>query len=523
MIIALLGVLKAGRYGVPLDPSHPDARNSLILEETQPDILITNDEEAQRASKLAPHFTQLLNMDDLPTDTADTTPDLDISPNSLAFVLFTSGTTGHPKGVLITHRQLMHLVMYHTNTRNICADDRLSSLTRCHHIGGIADVFRALLNGAALYPYDLRTQTMGDLIKWLIEERITILHCVPTIFRLLVPLLPQEETLPNLRLLHLGGEPVTKRDIELYQARFSKNCILVNNFGSSETGPLGQYFVDKDTKIPGNIVPVHLRVEDKEIFLVDESTMPDENGVIGEIAVRSQYMSPGYWSKSDQGNAKHFVEDANTSRTFLTGDFGKMGSDGMLVYVGRKDNQVNIRGFRVDLTEIEANIRNLGVCQDVAVLAQQLGEEESRLVAYVVLTQDLMQSDHDLRSKLLNILPSYMIPAEFIFLESLPRTASGKVDRLALPSNGQDRVLENTRDVAPRNDLERELTKVCENLLEVNVLGIQNSFWDLGGDSMFAIQLSNRIYTTWGTRLTIGNIFEHPTVEELAAFISSRI
>jgi acyl-coenzyme A synthetase/AMP-(fatty) acid ligase len=297
----------------------------------------------------------------------------------------------------------------------------------------------------------------------------------------------------------------------------------VNNFGSSETGPLGQYFVDKDTKIPGNIVPVHLRVEDKEIFLVDESTMPDENGVIGEIAVRSQYMSPGYWSKSDQGNAKHFVEDANTSRTFLTGDFGKMGSDGMLVYVGRKDNQVNIRGFRVDLTEIEANIRNLGVCQDVAVLAQQLGEEESRLVAYVVLTQDLMQSDHDLRSKLLNILPSYMIPTEFIFLESLPRTASGKVDRLALPSNGQDRVLENTRDVAPRNDLERELTKVCENLLEVNALGIQNSFWDLGGDSMFAIQLSNRICTTWGTRLTIGNIFEHPTVEELAAFISSRI
>ena len=147
-------------------------------------------------------------------------------------------------------------------------------------------------------------------------------------------------------------------------------------------------------------MPIHLRVEDKEIFLVDESTMPDGNGVIGEIAVRSRYMSPGYWSKSDQGNAKNFVEDANTSRTFLTGDFGKMGSDGMLVYVGRKDNQVNIRGFRVDLTEIEANIRNLGVCQDVAVLAQQLGEEESRLVAYVVLTQDLMQSDHDLRSKL---------------------------------------------------------------------------------------------------------------------------
>lgn len=520
MIIALLGVLKAGRYCVPLDPSHPDVRNSLILEETQPDLLITNDEGAHKAKELAPNFTQLLNMDELPTGSDEPTPDLVIPPNSLAFVLFTSGTTGHPKGVVITHRLLMHLVMYHTNTRNICAEDRLSSLTRCHHIGGIADVFRALLNGAALYPYDLRTRTMGDLIKWLIEERITILHCVPTIFRTLIHLLPQEETLPNLRLIHLGGEPVTKRDIELYRARFSNGCILVNNFGSSETGPLGQYFVNKETQIPGNIVPIHLEVEDKEIFLVDKSTLPDDNRVIGEIAVRSQYISPGYWSKTDHSNVRRFIEEANTSRTFLTGDLGQMGPDGMLVYMGRKDNQVNIRGFRVDLTEIEANIRNLHVCKDVAVLTRQSEREELRIVAYVVPVQDLMPSARVLRSNLSSLMPSYMLPTEIFFLESLPRTTTGKVDRLALPSKSQERFLENIKHIEPRNELEQELAQLWKELLDLSIVGIQNKFLDLGGDSLFVIRLSNRINNLLEIRLSIAEIFAHPTVEELAELIS---
>jgi amino acid adenylation domain-containing protein len=520
MIIALLGVLKAGRYSVPLDPSHPNKRNSLILEETQVDLLITNDEEIHRVSKLAPSSTRLLNIDDMRAGSDVATPDIEIPPDALAFVLYTSGTTGHPKGVVITHRFLMHLVMYHTNTRHISAKDRLSALTRCHHIGGIADVFRTLLNGAALYPYDLRTQTINKVIKWLVEERITILHCVPTIFRTLVHALPEEETLPDLRLLHLGGEPVTRRDIELYQARFSNNCILVNNLGSSETGPLGQYFVDKETQIQGDIVPVHLGVEDKEIFLVDESAMPVGNGVIGEIAVKSQYMSPGYWSKSDQVNTRSFVEEGNASRTFLTGDLGRIGSDGMLVYVGRKDNQVNVRGFRVDLTEIEANIRNLGVCKDVAVLAQTSEQGESRIVTYAVPMQGLTPSASTLRSKLSSMIPSYMIPAEFIFLESFPKTASGKVDRLALPSEGLDCLTESADHIAPRDELERELAQLWEELLNKSVVGIKDRFLDLGGDSMFVFRLLNRMEERWGIELSINDIFDYPTVEELGALIS---
>lgn len=519
MIIALLGVLKAGRYCVPLDPSHPVSRTKRIVEEVQPEILITNHDGVEKTHALALTGTKILNIEEHPFDSNETTLDLPILPKSLAFVLFTSGTTGHPKGVMITHQFLMHLVMYHTNTRYICSEDRFSSLTRCHHIGGIADVFRALLNGAGLFPYDLRNQAMRDLVTWLIDKRITTLHCVPTIFRMVIDVLPPNEPLPYLRLLHLGGEPVTKRDVELYKERFSDHCVLVNNFGSSETGPLGQYFVTKQTQMSDNIVPIHLEVEDKEIFLANKTTATNGNGVIGEIAVRSQYLSPGYWEKSDQDPARRFTEQADTTRTFFTGDLGQIESGGVILYKGRKDQQVKIRGFRVDLIEIEANIRNLMVCKDVAVLTRTSDQDGLQLVAYIVPGQDSMSDASLLRSQLSNLLPGYMVPEEVFFLESLPRTATGKVDRQVLSKEAQGRDRETIECIAPQNDLEEGLIKIWKDLLNVPTIGTRNRFMDLGGNSLIATRVANQIYDWLDIRLSIGDILAHQTVEELATHI----
>ncbi len=522
MIVALLGVLKAGHFSVPLDPSHPAGRNAMIVQEVQPDLLLTNHQGAEHSEALALHVTNILNIEEIPNGTNETNLDGPNLPRSLAFVLFTSGTTGAPKGVVITHQLLMHLVMYHTNTRQICSDDRFSSLTRCHHIGGIADVFRALLNGAGLFPYDLRIQTVGELIEWLIDRHITILHCVPTIFRMLMDQLPSGELLPSLRLIHLGGEPVTKRDVELYQERFSGHCLLVNNFGSSETGPLGQYFVTKNTKLSHTIVPIHLKVEDKEIFLVNRTPLPDGQGEVGEIAVRSQYLSPGYWEKSDNDPVERFVDKRNRFRTFLTGDLGQMGPDGLILYKGRKDHQVNLRGFRVDLIEVEARIRNITDCKDVAVVAGVSVEEEVQLVAYLVSKQDIEPEVTVLRKRLSDILPGYMIPEEFYFLDQFPRTATGKVDRQALSVEYQDRKNPPIECVAPQNELEEGLVQLWKDLLNVPSLGTRNKFIDLGGNSLIATRLSNRIEGWLGIRLTIGDILAHPTIEELSQYILDR-
>ncbi|MDA9983079.1 AMP-binding protein [Gammaproteobacteria bacterium] len=437
MVTAILGVLKAGRCCIPLDPSNPETRNRLIFGEVRPDIIVTNERGMQSANTLAGNSARVLDVADLggTPDGADSCTSL--PPGAVAFVLFTSGSTGQPKGVMVTQRQLMHMVRYHSNTRRISSDERLIALTRCHHIGGIADMFRALLNGAVLYPYDLRTQSFNVLINSLIDDRITMIHCVPTIFRALVKLLPKEEQLPNLRLIHLGGEPVTRSDVELFKAQFSSGCKLVNNFGSSETGPLGQFFVDNQTRLEGEIVPVHLGIEGKEIFLVNETPAWDGDGSIGEIVVRSRYMSAGYWSDTDAASATHLLDGCDALRTIQTGDLAQVKRNGVMVYLGRKDWQANISGNRVDLIEIEEIIRRSGRCEDVAVAVQQSAQGETRLVAYCVANPSVSPTAKVLRRQLADDVPNYMIPAEFIFLDELPRTSTGKIDRLALISGNK--------------------------------------------------------------------------------------
>ena len=187
--------------------------------------------------------------------------------------------------------------------------------------------------------------------------------------------------------------------------------------------------------------------------------------------------------------------------------------------MGRKDLQANIRGYRVDVTEIEANIRNLGLCEDVAVLVRQSKRGESRLVAYVVSMNGVPPSASIYRSELSSVIPSYMIPAEFIFLKCLPRTSTGKVDRKSLPYRVQDDFGKKTKQIAPRNEIERELTRMLKELMNANVVGIKDNIFDLGGDSMLAARLSIRLKEKCGVKLSITDIFNHPSIEQLASLI----
>lgn len=518
-IVALLGVLKAGGFCVCLDPATAAARNRRLLEEVQPPLLITDEETACQAADIARSTTRIVSLEEWLAVAPAPAVFPDLPAGSLAVVSFTSGSTGQPKGVLLTHRFLLHLVMCHTNSRCISSDDRLSALTRCHHIAGLSDAFRALLNGATLLPYDLSSQTSGGLVPWLIEERVTILHCVPSLFRVVVDLLPPGETLPSLRLIHLGGESVTRRDVELYRARFSDDCILVNNLGSSETGPLGESFLDKTTPVRGELVPVVMGVEDKDIFLVDETGSPVRDGAVGEIAVRSRYISPGYWSDPVRADPGCLPAAGSPERTFLTGDLGRCGDDGLLTYVGRKDNRVKIRGYRVDLTEVEASMRNAGVCADVAVLARPSAQAEMQLVAFVVPRSDGLSSARPLRAILREHLPSYMVPTEVVMLAALPLTSTGKVDRQALAAGKVEPGRHCGEGVSPRDEYEGELLQMWETLLGVSVKSVRESFLDVGGSSLLVLQLSWRMEQQWGVRVSMSAIFDHPTIEDLAGLV----
>ena len=334
MIAAILGVLKAGKIYVPLDSSHPEASLSRILDDTGASLIVTDEKNITRAKALAGSARRSINIDSLDSSLSDENINMPISPDAPAYILYTSGSTAQPKGVLQNHRNTLHNIMNYTNAFHVCADDRLTLLHSSSFIMSTVDIFCALLNGAAVYPFDPRAEGIVRLAKWLIQEEITIYNWTATAFRVFAGALDRKDKLVNLRLIVLGGEPVTHRDVALYENCFAPDCILVNRLGSTETGNFRLYFVNKETEINRGIVPAGYAVEDKEVLLLDASGNELGFNEVGEIAVRSRYLALGYWRQPALTDAV-FLPDPKESETkrYLTGDLGLMRPDGCLEYI----------------------------------------------------------------------------------------------------------------------------------------------------------------------------------------------
>jgi amino acid adenylation domain-containing protein len=347
-IIAILGILKAGKIYVPLDPSYPQARMTYMLEDSQAGLIVTNNKNLSLAASLATHrATQnvcpVLNINEIDTSLSTENLGLSIPPDTNAYLIYTSGSTGQPKGVVHTHRNALHKIRGYTNHCHICADDRLLLLASFSFSSSTATIFGALLNGAAVFPFNVKEQGLTRLAGWLIQEEITIYHSVATSFRHFIGTLTGEETFPKLRLIRLGSETIYKQDVELYRRHFPQDCILYVGMSTTETGSVCRYFVDKETEITDNVVPAGHAVEGMEILLLDDEGQTVGLNQVGEIAVRSRCLSPGYWRRPDLTRAKFLPDpEGGDKRIYLTGDLGRMRPDGCLEHLGRKDFQVKI-------------------------------------------------------------------------------------------------------------------------------------------------------------------------------------
>ena len=390
MITGMLGTLKAGKIYVPLDPSFPVARTIYMVQDAGAQCIVTDDAPLHLAHRLAQHGQHVLNIDALDTCLSSANPGLSLSPDTLASILYTSGTSGAPKGVIQNHRNMLHLIMTYTNDYHICTDDRLSHLNSCTFNATVREVFGALLNGAMVLAFHLKEQGLAPLADWMIQEGITIYYSVPTVFRHFVRTLTGTETFPRLRLIRLGGEPVSKHNVELFKARFSQDCLFVNALASSETATTRQYFIDQATSITGSVVPVGYAVQDQETLLLDETGKEVGMEQIGEIAVKSRYLALGYWRKPDltQAAFREVPEEKHT-RIYRTGDLGLMRPNGCLEYCGRKDFQMKIRGHRIELEEIELVLLAHEAIKEAVVVAGEAFEGEQRLVAYLVVHGEL--------------------------------------------------------------------------------------------------------------------------------------
>ncbi len=523
-IAAILGVLKAGKFYVPLDPSYPRARLSFVLEDSQTALILTSNKDLTLAGQLAQSERQLINTDELDSGISDENIGSSIAPDALAYIIYTSGSTGQPKGVLQNHRNVLHKIMMSTNDYHLCPDDRRTLLYSPTSSGSVWEIFGAMLNGGSLHPFDVGEEGIANLGKWLIREEITYYGSVPTLFRHMVSTFTGEERFPRLRLVNLGGDLVSQRDVKLYKEHFSEDCMLVTTLAATETGTFRRYFIDKETEITDSFVPAGYPVEDKDVLLLDEQGQRVDVNQVGEIVVRGRYMSPGYWRRPELTRAR-FLPDPEGGDTSLyhTGDLGRMLPDGCLVYMGREDSQVKVRGNRVEIAEIEMALLGLDRIKEAVVIQREDEPGDQCLVAYMVPTSQPAPPISALRRALTQALPGYMVPSAFVMLDALPLTPAGKVDRRVLPKPDRARPELESPFCAPRTPVEKELAEIWSGVLALAQVGIHDNFLDLGGHSLLATQLISRVVRTFQVELPVRDLFESPTVAEMAAVITQNL
>ena len=520
IVIAMLGALKAGKIYVPLDPAYPHTRLDYMLQDLQTGLIVTNDKNIPLAKELAGNQCQLMNIDRLDTRISDENPNLSIPPEAFVNIYYTSGSTGQPKGVVHNHRNLLYNCMRNTNDFHICWDDRLTFITSCSFGASLSDIFPSILNGACLFPFDLKAEGLDGLAEWMVHEGITICQFLPTVFRHFVSTLSGEEDLSKLRLIRMTGESVRKQDVELYKRHFSPKCLLVNSWGATETSLFRPYFIDKDTEINGNNVPIGYADENKEILLLDSEGEKVGPNQIGEIVVRSRYLAPEYWRLPDHTQAT-FLPDPHggPERIYHIGDTGLVLPNGCLIHLGRKDFQMKIRGYRIEVSEIEAALLRLENVKEVAVVARDNEHNEQYLVAYIVPAEEPAPTITALHRFLARDLPDYMIPSAFVALDELPLTATGKLNRLALPAPDMTRPKLGVEFVAPRDKLESKLARIWEEILGMDSIGVRDSFLELGGNSILAARLFSQIRKMSGQELGLSTILHLPTIEKQASLI----
>ncbi|HSK28429.1 MAG TPA: non-ribosomal peptide synthetase [Candidatus Limnocylindria bacterium] len=520
VVAAILGALKAGKFYVPLDPSLPFSRSKLILDDAQAETVITNTRYLPLAKTLVQSPGRLLNVDDI-ENFPDADPPVRARPGDLCWIIYTSGSTGIPKGVTQNHRNVLHFMMNYTNGLHIGSEDRLTLLYSFSVNGGAHDIFAALFNGAAICPYDLKEEGFAGLGRWLSDQNITIYHSVPTVFRQFADSLTGGEEFPSIRIVRLGGEPVYRRDVNLFKKYFSSDCILVNRLGSSETGSLRMFFLDKATEVRSNLVPVGFVVADNDVLLLDDAGA-EVAGDEGEIAVRTRYVSPGYWRRPELTAASFLRDPADeTKKIYRTGDLGRLLPDGCLLHLGRRDFFVKIRGYRVELEEIEMTLLEVPGLKECVVAALNNNSGDERLVAYVVPKTAPGPNVSEMRRFLKDRLPDYMIPAAFVFLDALPLTDTLKVDRKALPKPAGLRPEIGATYTPPRNAIEEGLARIWAEVLEIDLVGIHDNFFDLGGHSLAATRIISRVVKAFPSQLSLQSLFDAPTVAEMAEVIAS--
>lgn len=511
-VAATLGILKAGKSYVPLDPTHQAERSQDLLVFAEATLLITDSEHANIATRIMSDSTKVIDMTTIGADDAGTLPST--GPSDAAYIFFTSGSTGKPKGVVDSHRNVLHNIYRYSSALRITADDQLTMIQSPTFSGTVSSLFCALLNGAVLLPFDVRKHGFAALGEWLITARATIYHSVPSIYRGVLEAVPDQ---PHIRVVRLEGDGAARQDLELFGRCFSSTAILAHGLGATETGLSCQYRMQADARFDGDRLPIGTPLPDMDVRIMGADGEPVPQGEIGELEVRSEFLATGYWRAPELTQERFVPIGDGRVRAYRSGDLGRVDEQGLFVHLGRKDLEHKISGQWVNIGEVENALRAIGAFAQVLAITRQDGTEDPRLVAYVVLKEGEPETTIKWRETLIGSLPDHMVPRHFVVLEKLPVTEHGKVDRRALPAP----IVILSRDTSdPIDPQEREMAHIWEQVLNVKHVSPTDDFFDLGGMSINALRILAIVSKRWNVELQLAQLYKAPTVRSLLAEIA---
>ncbi len=515
-IAATLAILKCGAAYVPLDPRLPAELTRAMIASAEPALIVAARAHLAAAVGLLADPARTLCWEEIEAAPAAPDPGVPVAPGALAYLYYTSGSTGAPKGVADSHRNVLHNVWRYTTHLGITRDDRLTLLQAPHFSGAVSSLFAALLNGGCSLPYDVRRHGLAPLGPWLRARRATMFHGVPAIFREAM----DGGGFPALRCVRLEGDRATARDVEIFRRACAPGTVLANGLGATECGLVRQWRITPATPVPEGPVPIGAAIADMDVVLLDDAHAPTPPGETGQIAVRSRFLALGYWRQPEL-TAKRFLTDARDPavRTYLTGDLGRMLPDGTLQYLGRADFQAKVRGQWVDTDMVERTLRAAPGVADAAVAIRADAAGEPRLAAYVVPGADGAPAPGAWRAHVAAHLPAAMVPTAWVTLEKLPLDRNLKVDRKALPEPAAP--AKAGARTAPRDEPERRLAAIWADVLKTDAVGVDDDFFALGGDSLQAMELAARVAQALGVELPPEAIFEHATVARLARHLAA--
>ena len=488
-----------------------------IWADSESRLLVTDSRNRNLAAQIAPEKS-IVYFEEHSSARAQNL-NLPIAPGDLAVLIYTSGTTGRPKGVMQSHRSALHNALRLSHGARITAEDRITLLASPSGGQGLSTLLCALLNGATLCPFAASEQS-ASLKSWLTTHAVTVYVSSVSIFRHFMKSLGDGDI---LRGIELRSALVLKKPPSVISP------LIENIFPIAASCSIPCLPRDRQRHaalLRSRIyarrkIARRLAASGMEILLVGENGREVGTEEIGEIIVRSRYLSPGYW-RNDSLTAQRFSEDSagNGLRRFRTGDFGSRDATGALTFADRKDNRVKIHGYRIEISEVEDALNQLPETEQAIVHAQTAENGDTRLVAYLVLRAGVERSATDLRRKLFAILPNYMVPGSFVFLDKFPLTPHGKIDRHALPAPQRREKFQSCRFARQRDVVEKNLVKIFEAVLRVSPVGRRDDFFDLGGTSLQSVEAMKSIEEIFNVALPPSTLIERSTIEDLAPLLS---